>query len=407
MSPSSKRQSGFSLVEFLVVIAALGMILWIFGQLFFPMQKLATRQRLDVESRQTARAALDYLHFMLRGAGDMNSGAPGNRTPALFLTWACFGTGSGTAAQVTYNNVANANLADIGTDIITFARATSSAPVLLSPTASFTGDQSATASRFSYNEGCNADGTGSAANLALFKQATGTHDVGGVQQSEIMTVFNSITAAWGFYRITSYDDGNNADCCSLTKRWLSVIANPTTAQRVQPYYSTNPPGGAACNGFPLAQLNSPQLVPGLRFYSLRVRNGWLEQKTGVFNPNTDNPGTDFVQILPNVEDLQIAYLFSNNQIRNNLTSNRLPSGQQYVPGVSVGAGFDVLDVWAIRFTVTVRSTAEVPGGLNVNNIQPVAEDHDPKTDTPAKVKDNFYHVQLTGTAALRNRTLGS
>lgn len=405
MSPSSKRQSGFSLVEFLVVVAALGMVLWIFGQLFFPMQKLATRQRLDVEARQTARAALDYLHYLLRGSGDMNSSAPGNRTPALFLTWACSGAGSGTAAQVTYDNVANANLADIGTDIITFGRASLSAPVLLSPTANFAGDQSPTASHFSYNEGCKADGSGSAANLALFKQVTGAHDVGGVQQSEVMTVFNPLTGAWGFYRITSYDDGNNGDSCTVTKRWLSIIANATTVQRVQPYSS--PPAGGACNGFPLAQLNNPQLVPGMRFYTLRVRNGWLEQKMGIFNPNTDNPGTAFVQILPNVEDLQIAYLFSNNQIRNNLTTNRLPSAQQYVPGVSVGAGFDVLDVWAIRFTVTVRSTAEVPGGLNKDNIQPVAEDHDPKTDTPAKVKDNFYHVQLTGTATLRNRTPGS
>jgi len=406
MSPSSKRQSGFSLVEFLVVVAALGMVLWIFGQLFFPMQKLATRQRLDVEARQTARAALDYLHYMLRGAGDMNSGGSNNRTPALLLTRVCTGASPGNAVQVTYDNVTNANLGDIGTDIITFARAAISAPVLMSGS-TFSSPPSATATHFAYTEACDAAGGGSAANLALFKQVTGAHDVGGVQQSEILTVMNAFNGAWGFYQITSYDDATNADCCATTKRWISVIANPTTSQLVLPYYSAAPPGGAACLGFPSAQLNNPQLVPGMRFYTLRVRNGWLEQKMGIFDPNTDNPGTAFVQILPNVEDLQFAYLFSNNQIRNNLTTNRLPAGQLYVPDVSGGAGFDILDVWAIRFTVTVRSTAEVPGGLNVNNIQPVAEDHDPKTDAPPKVKDDFYHVQLTGTATLRNRILGS
>ncbi len=407
MSPSSSRHSGFTLVELLVVMAMLGMVLWIFGQLFFPMQRLATRQRLDTEARQNARAAADYLHFMLRGAGDMNNGAAGNRTPALLLTWACFGSGNGTAAQVTYDNVTNANLADIGTDIITFSRATASGPVLLHG-GSFQG-LSSTASQFSYSEACNADGSGSAANLALFKQVTGAHDVGGVQQSQILTVFNPVGGFWGFYQVTSYEDATNSDCCTATKRYLSIVANPTTTQLVQPYWLL--PGattGAACNGFPAVAtyLSNPELVPGIRFYSLRVRNGWLEQKTGVFNPNTDNPGTDFVQILPNVEDLQFAYLFNGNQIRNNLSTNRLTTTNN-VPGVATGTGFDNTDVMAVRFTVTVRSSGEVPGGIGRDNIQPAAEDHDPTADIPPKVRDNFYHVQLSGIAVLRNRTPGS
>ncbi len=58
---SSKPGGGFTLVEVLVVVASLGMILWMVGPLFFPMRQAAERQRLQVEARQTARGATDYV----------------------------------------------------------------------------------------------------------------------------------------------------------------------------------------------------------------------------------------------------------------------------------------------------------------------------------------------------------
>jgi len=67
---SSRPGGGFTLVEVLVVVASLGMILWMVGSLFFPMQKAAERQRLQVEARQTARGATDYVAMLVRGATD-------------------------------------------------------------------------------------------------------------------------------------------------------------------------------------------------------------------------------------------------------------------------------------------------------------------------------------------------
>ena len=53
----------------------------------------------------------------------------------------------------------------------------------------------------------------------------------------------------------------------------------------------------------------------MRIYSFRVRRDGtgvlnLEQKMGLFDPATDNPGTAFTPIMPDVEDFQVAYLYS-------------------------------------------------------------------------------------------------
>ena len=62
---------GFTLVELLAVLACLGMILWMAGQLLFPMRTAAERQRAQVEARQTARSAAAYMAFVLRGVADL------------------------------------------------------------------------------------------------------------------------------------------------------------------------------------------------------------------------------------------------------------------------------------------------------------------------------------------------
>ena len=76
MSPRSRNTGrGFTLIEVLVVIAALAMILLMVGQLLFPMRRATDRQRFQVEARQTARAAADYIAFMVRGSSDLNDAA--------------------------------------------------------------------------------------------------------------------------------------------------------------------------------------------------------------------------------------------------------------------------------------------------------------------------------------------
>src|SRR5512136_173881 len=106
--------SGFTLMEVLVVLATLGMILWMAGQLLFPMRAAAERQRLQVEARQTARSATDYMGFIVRGATDMNDAAK-PRNPAALLPYLWRGATTGTGnfpacpgsdcVQMSYNNV--------------------------------------------------------------------------------------------------------------------------------------------------------------------------------------------------------------------------------------------------------------------------------------------------------------
>jgi prepilin-type N-terminal cleavage/methylation domain-containing protein len=135
--------AGFTLMEVLVVLATLGMILWMVGQLLFPMRAAAERQRLQVEARQTARSATDYLGYVVRGATDMNETAiPRNPAAILPYLWrgvttgmgnfpACPGDGS--CVQLSYNNVdqAGTGFASEGSDIITLTSARVTFPVRL------------------------------------------------------------------------------------------------------------------------------------------------------------------------------------------------------------------------------------------------------------------------------------
>ena len=58
------------------------------------------------------------------------------------------------------------------------------------------------------------------------------------------------------------------------------------------------------------------LVTGLQVISFRVLTDdvdglpKLQQKLGLFDPTTDNPGTAFTNVMENVEDLQVAYMYA-------------------------------------------------------------------------------------------------
>ena len=423
MSRSSSNPPGFTLVEVLVVLASLGMILWMVGALFFPMRQAAERQRLQVEARQTARGALDYVAMLVRGATDMND-ITNPRNPAAILTFVwqgstnqstnptCDGSGGSGCIQVSYNNVTDATLAAPGTDILTFGRP--STPVRMTP--SFwpsSGNWTASTQAWEYNQGC----PGDLANQNAFNQATGRDPVTGWSQPLMLIDANG---GWTFYQITDYKDTQNAaSCSSPPANWCT---DPDTLQVVPCFEVVANPGNAALNA-PGGQrtFSNPTLWAGLQYISLRVCNGWLEQKVGIFNPATDNncpalaagaPFPAYVTkpgwspLLPNVEDLQFAYIFPDGTLPNGPIANG-PAGTMTTPaGVPVSGGdpipaLDIRRIIGMRVTITARSSTPVIGGGKTPMPPPAAEDH-----TPTGAADAYYHFEASSTCLLRNRDAG-
>jgi type II secretory pathway pseudopilin PulG len=424
--------AGFTLMEVLVVLATLGMILWMVGQLLFPMRAAAERQRLQVEARQTARSATDYLGYVVRGATDMNETAiPRNPAAILPYLWrgvttgmgnfpACPGDGS--CVQLSYNNVdqAGTGFASEGSDIITLTSARVTFPVRLNGASAWPNPFNDSSTQYwAFNVACSGtpDDT---ANFQMFK--TLTQDPANPTQSLPLLIVDQGSGAWLTYRITNYRDGNNATTCTVLNPacivggvnvpCVEVNADPENANNL------NPPGGVQL----LA--NIPSLIVGSQFTALRVCNGWLEQKNGTFNPAADNncpalaAGTvefpDYVvkagwsPLLPNVEDFQIAYIFNNGDTWNR-PGGTLSAGQGCTDGVpSFNAApatinqYDVRSVLGLRITIAARSSTPVQGGGKMAFRQPAAEDHDPTTAP----NDTYYRYQASVITLLRNRTSG-
>ncbi len=405
-SRKSQSQRGFTFVELLVTITSLVIILVVSTQLMFAMRRGVVRQQLQVEARQSARAAADYTSMLLRGATDFNR--VGGNSGAI-LTWltrnktdAVVCPGDNACYQVTYNNVtsddnSNGILADEGTDIITFARPTSTRIIV---PLRWPGWQHAANVRWDARPFC-AD-VANNAELAFqnFKIATGEH--GG--KSDPLLLVDDL-GRMAFYQITDYKDFSGNDCVEDTVACRDN-ANPLPAGQEICFHvvsnkgqsdGINPPGGQP-------ELENPKLYIGVRFASLRVRNGWLEQKDGIFDPTTDNPGTAFVPILPNIEDLQIAWIFADGTIRNDSTAaGRRITASGNVPqmGTAGPAPDDVRSVVGVRVTYTSRSGQGMPVEPN-RFVRPAAEDHAAGT-----VVDTTYRYQVSANAMIRNRLAGS
>jgi type II secretory pathway pseudopilin PulG len=395
----SSAQGGFTLVEVLVVLISLTVILTLAGQLLFASKRLAVRQGLQVEARETARGAVDYAAFMLRGATDFNQ--MGGNAGAIMVWLYKQDTGSYPSSitcpgddgcfQATYNNVTDASLADPGTDIITFSRPNNTR--IVKPV-TWPGYQNASnVDWFPLDRPC----TDSAAMLQTFKDLTGAHGPAGQEVSDVLFLVDE-SGNFRLYQITDYQDGSNANCCDansncqdangVAQPCIKVVSNAGQSGAI------NPPGTQP-------DLVKPDLVLGARFVSLRVRNGWLEQKDGIFDPAVDNPGNNFVPILPNVEDLQIAWFFRNGEIWNSAPGHTLAVNAFGVPAQGTTGPYDVTNVMGVRVTVTTRSSE--PMTLDAPRFgRPVAEDH-----TPGGGKDALYRYQASASAMLRNRMAGS
>jgi type II secretory pathway component PulJ len=380
----SSRALGFSLVEAMVTLALTAVLMIMSWQIFFAMKRSSDQMWLNTEPRQIARRASEYVGSYIRAASDMN---PDRNNPAAIMAWWQDGDSTGgTLHQSCWNNVTDANLADVGTDIITVGHPTSAIDVAVD---SWPGYQHASTAHWYFIAGCDGSANESQRNIDLFKQLTGAYinDAGKEVSPPLLLVDED--GSYGFYMITDYKDSVNADCCTTTTPapGLKVVANPGQSDQV------NPPSGQP-------SLSDPQMRLGLRWVTFRVRNGWLEQKNGLFDPVQDNPGTAFVPLLPDIEDMQVAWIYRDGTVWNT-ASQQLPTGTYTanVPTQDTTNNYDVINVVGIRLTVTARSSTDASWEEVERFQRPSVEDR------PVGAPDRFYHESSTITAMIRNRLL--
>lgn len=382
---SVNRQRGFGLVELLVVVVTLTIILVLTGQLVFAMRRSALQQQYQVDARQTARGAADYINFLLRGAMDPPNQAAGSVALLIRAFW------GGTDTQLTYDNVTDPHFADPGTDLITFARFHEGTTI--TPARAEGGDVGGGVWWWAFDGGCRTGATQAereAANLALFKQLTGFVD--DASPSEPLLVLDDSGQA-AIYQICSYTSAH----CDVTA--------PCDQACVVVQAGTSCTGGIIPVGGYTGMVN-PRLVVGLRYTTLRVKDGWLQQKDGIFDPA--NPDDGFVPILPNVEDLQIAYIFDRtigeaglaDVVWNNDPAHTLPAGQGRVPDAT-----QARQVIGVRVTVTGRAAQEQWGAGQQRFYRPRAENR-PGGEESGEAADGFARFTVSSTALLRNRISG-
>jgi prepilin-type N-terminal cleavage/methylation domain-containing protein len=374
MRHGSRSEAGFTLIEVLIALTLTVLLMGVASELMVSMRRSSDRMRLSAEARRTAQQAADYLAMHVRGASDTNA-TLGN--PAAILVWY---QRNGAAVQATWNNVSNPALADVGTDIITVARPDT---LIRSRCLDWPGSANTAANaRWQFGMGC-PDGQ---TNLDLFKDLTGYDPDTGI--GEPVLIVDSL-GQYSFYQVTRYLDAwNVGQGCSQTPPELHLVANPGLSNML------NPPGGQPALVQPI------HMMLGVRFYSFRVRNGWLEQKEGIFDPATDSPGTSFVPVLPNVEDVQLAWIFNDGQVWNT-AAQQLPSGTypNSVPSQGTGDAYDVINVVGLRVSVVSRSGEELSMDLDARFHRPAVEDR------TGGAPDRFFHHRVTTLAMVRNRNL--
>lgn len=407
---SFRKEKGFTLIEVTVSLMILIVVLVLSTTLLFTMQGFAKRQRQFAEPRQTARRAIDYVGSYLRGATDGNF-ERGN--PNAIVVWYRI---NNVPTQATYNNVNDPNLAEPGTDIITFGRSEGGGNIIISKWSGGGDFSNASSVNVHFRDGCPDMTVGGNAqlNMLKFMQVTGcTGDpscyTGNFPcpgcTSKILTVVDP-EGNYAYFQITGYQGSD----CAPAQQWqeISLTANPGGN-------SINPPGdrNVSC-AQQLTSLTAPSCKIGknVNYMAFRVKRDatgipQLQQKEGFFNPNTDNGGANdtFIPLLDNIEDLQIAYIYNDGQIRNDGIFNLIDEG--YPGGVpsqansqAVVPARDITNVVGIRVSITARANTEVSLVEKAKFRMPQSED---RAQGP---EDRFFHYRLTSTVMLRNRNLG-
>ena len=415
----------------MVSLLLLVIVLIVAMTMLFQMRAFAERQQYFMLPRQAARRATDYLSYYFAGASDLNyviPFVPNRQSPNALIMYYNSGT-PGVLKQASYNNltgsetgnasrvipanppvipaaITSTNFGDVGTDIITMV--TPFNPSRYQVFAPFPALDVARDLWLNFRVGCATDDT---ANQKAFQAATGFDGT----QSALLTLVDK-SGNWAYVRIPSA--GYMVDGLCSDANFKNIHINVDTKSGTLPA----PPNG-------LTGLTDPvYLVVGLQVISFRVLTDpvdgtpKLQQKLGLFDPITDNPGAAFTNVLENVEDLQVAYMYPDGQIWN--TASQSPAAANGVPaqaGPSATPGpLDISSVIGVRFSVTGRSPLLPLAAQKLTNVdvkeslattlsrhfRPASEDHAVTMDTvnPTWPKyDQFDHYRSTATLMIRNR----
>jgi prepilin-type N-terminal cleavage/methylation domain-containing protein len=430
------KRRGFTLIEAMVSLLLLVIVLTVAMTMLFQMRAFAERQQFFMLPRQAARRATDYLSYYVASASDANDAQ--NNPNSLVMYYNLNGnvlqasydnlTGAETGNSVTTPNVTT-QFGDLGTDVITLVAPINPAKYrVFAPFPAFAAGLKDLYVNF--RVGCGGPaGTDDATNMTQFKAATGFDGA-----NSALLMFQDANGEWSYYQIPAagYVSSNCAD--------VTTYKNVRVRAAIQSATLPAPPNGGTGFSDPV------YLVTGLQFISFRVLTDptdnvpKLQQKLGLFNPNTDNPGANFVNVMENVEDLQIAYVYNNGDIWNNTAGqtisqvnagarcnvaacdNRVPP--QAGPGAVTQEQLDITGVIGLRFSITARSPRLSIGARQFTNVnvtdvltsttsqhfRPASENHPVTMDPLAPLRplyDLFDHYRATSTMLLRNRTLGS
>ena len=380
-SRSKSGQAGFTLIEATISMTLLVVVLVVSLSFLFSMRTFSQRQELTAQPRQTARRALDYVAYYVRGASDLNAR---KNNPNAIVVWF---DNSGVNRQASYNNLTGSEVGngtvdadtttfgDVGTDLISLA-----VPPLWPMNIQYSpvSGSSSTGDAF-YSVGCPDD----ALNFQMFKDATGCCDSSG--NSPILTLTQP-DGTWAYFQITGYQQSACPDGVHITANHGNSLG-------------INPPGGPP--------LTEPYFITGgTTFLAFRIFQNQLQQHRGFFNPTT--PSTDWTTLLGDMEDLQVAYIFNDGTIWNRAGNTMTTTGQVPTQVYDSTAATDISQVVGLRVSVTARS-AVLPTfrpGPVVYQLRPAAEDHAGQTQSQLGT-DRYLHDRITATVMLRNRMLGS
>lgn len=386
LASRGSAQRGFTLIEATISLTLLLIVMALSLTFLFGMQAFARRQELFAEPRQTARRAVDYLSEIARSATDMNN-RRGN--PNAIVTWYRLGHAQ-VPTQATYNNVTDATLADAGTDIVTLGRAINNRRIQFNDwngPGDLAGASSAT---IIFRDGCDDQ----VLNMKMFMDATGcqgdpccntgNYPCPGANSAVLLAIDEQ--GNWAYFQITSY----------------SAYLDPCPNAII--HINISPGGSDGINPPSYRGVTVPcSIAGGLQYFAFRVRDNQLEQKNGMFNPTTDNPGAAFTPLLEDVEDLQIAWVYNDGTVWNDSPANQLPTTNQVPSQDGLGGAIrDIIDVRAMRISITARAPREIPNQLTARFFRPASEDR-----VAEPVRDRRYHYRLTSTVMIRNRMLGS